>query len=99
MSINAEDFKSPLLTLLAEGFGVSDSPNGFFLDDGQAGLLGTIDKLSAATASAGLRPENATIAAHTNHVLFILDLFTAYERGEPFNADWAGSWHVQTVDA
>jgi hypothetical protein len=99
MSIKVEDFKNPLLMLLAEGFGVTDSPNGYFLDDGQSGLLGTIDRLSAATASAGLRPANATIAAHTNHVLFLLDLFAAYERGEQPSADWAGSWSVQQVDA
>ena len=85
--------------LLAEGFGVSDSAIGYFLDDGQSGLLGTIDRLTAATASAGLRPENATIAAHSNHVLFLLDLFMADERGEQPSADWAGSWTVQTVDA
>ncbi len=99
MSIKVEDFKNPLLMLLAEGFGVSDSPNGFFLDDGQSGLLGTLDKLDAATASARRRPANATIAAHANHVLFLLDLFLAYERGEQPSADWEGSWKVQVVDA
>lgn len=98
-SIKLEAFKNPLLMLLTEAFGVSDAANGYFLDDGHAGLLGTLDDLSAATASARLRPVNATIAAHTNHVLFLLDLFMAYERGEQPSADWEGSWQVQVVDA
>jgi hypothetical protein len=98
MTINVDDFKNSLLTLLAEGFGVSDAPDGFFLDDGQAGLLGTIDKLSAATASARLRPQNATIAAHSNHILYLLDVFVLYERGERPAAGWESSWEVQVVD-
>lgn len=99
MSMDEAGFKQTLLTLLAEGFGVSDADSSFFLDDGRAGLLGTLDKLDAATASAGLRPENATISAHANHVRFLLDIFIAYERGEQANHDWASSWAVQTVDA
>lgn len=97
-TIKVDEFKNPLLMLLAEAFGVSDAANGFFMDDGHSGLLGTLDGLTAVTASARLRPVNATIAAHTNHVLFLLDLFMAYERGEQPSHDWEGSWKVQLVD-
>jgi hypothetical protein len=99
MSIDVAGFKNNLLTLLPEAFGVSDAPNGYMLDDGHAGLLGTLEQVDAATASAGLRPQNATVAAHTNHILLLLDLFVAYDHGEQPQADWEGSWKVQQVDA
>ena len=50
--IKTEEFKKSLHGLLAEAFGVLESPHGFFLDTGQSGLLGTINRIDAATASA-----------------------------------------------
>jgi hypothetical protein len=96
--IQTEHFKQSLLTLLPEVFGATDAPHGYILDNGQAGLLGTLDNVEAATASARLRPENETVASHTNHVLFIVNLHNAFERGEQPEADWAGSWANQVVD-
>ena len=98
MSIDVAGFKNTMLTLMPELFGVADVPSSYMLDDGRAGLLGTLEKVDAATASAGLRPQNATIAAHTNHILLLLDLFVAYDHGEQPHADWEGSWKVQHVD-
>ncbi len=42
-----------------------------------------------------------TIAAHTEHLRFSLSLANRAFRGEnPYgNADWAGSWRTQTLDA
>jgi hypothetical protein len=96
--IKGEVFQQSLLTLLPEVFGVTDAPHGYILDNGQSGLLGTLDQVNAATASARLRPGNETVASHTNHVLFIVNLHNAFERGEHPQADWAGSWTNQVVD-
>jgi hypothetical protein len=98
--IKSEIFKQSLNTLLPEVFGVTDAPHGYILDNGQAGLLGTLDQVDSATASARLRPSNETIASHTNHVLFLVSLHNRFEAGEqPHDIDWAGSWTNQVVDA
>ena len=91
-------FKQSLAGLLAEAFGMSENPQGFFLDSGQAGLLDTINQLDAATASIPYRPDEETIAAHTGHVRWLLNFFAAYERGETPAPDWAASWQTQVVD-
>jgi hypothetical protein len=96
--IPVTDFTKSFFTLLAEIFGVTDAPHGYILDNGQTGMLGTIDKLSAEVASAAPTPEHATIASHTAHVLFIVQLFAAFERGEHPAADWEGSWSTRVVD-
>ncbi len=96
--IKGEVFQQSLLTLLPEVFGVTGAPHGYILDNGQSGLLGTLGQVDAATASARLRPGNETVASHTNHVLFIVNLHNAFERGEHPQADWAGSWTNQEVD-
>ena len=97
--IPTSDFKQPLLTLMAELFGVGAAPEGFILDSGKDGLIGTIAELSAETASAAPQSGEASIAAHCGHVLFLLQFFAAHERGETPDADWPGSWRTQTVDA
>ncbi len=97
--IEIEIFKRALTALLAEAFGVSDNPHGFFLDDGQAGLLGTIDKLDAAKANAALKPENETITSHCGHVLYLVQSFMLFEQGQFPKMDWPGSWHTRNVDA
>jgi hypothetical protein len=96
--IQTADFTKWLCVLLAETFGVADTADGYVLDSGQSGLLGTINTLSAAVASAAGRPEQATIASHCGHVLFILRLFDAYERGQQPAPDWQGSWTTRVVD-
>jgi len=83
---------------MAETFGVSDSPNNYMLESGRAGLLGTVNALSAATASAALTPDEPTIAAHCGHILFLLSFFSAYEQGQTPAADWPGSWLSRIVD-
>lgn len=96
--IKSEVFKQSLVLLLPEVFGVTDAPHGYILDNGQSGLLGTLDRVDAATASARLRPGNETVASHTNHIHFLVDLHNRFERGEQPHADWAGSWTNQVVD-
>lgn len=91
-------FTQSFFELFAEAFGVSTAPSGYFLDTGQSGLLGTINTLNTEVASATRSPEEATIAAHCGHILFLLQFFEAYERGETPNPDWAGSWTTRIVD-
>ncbi len=91
-------FTQSFFVLFAETFGVSDAPSGYFLDTGQSGLIGTINTHGAEVASAARTPEEATIAAHCGHVLFLLHFFAAYERGETPTPDWAGSWTTRVVD-
>ena len=92
------EFKSWFLLLLAEIFGVADTPDGRILETGRSGLMGTIDALSAEVASAAPAPDQAAIASHCGHVLFLIEYFAGYERGETPEADWEGSWAIRTVD-
>ena len=87
-----------LTTLLAETFGVSDSPDGYMLESGRAGLMGTINALDASTASVALAPGEPAIAAQCGHILFLLSFFSAYEQGQTPAADWEGSWARRVVD-
>lgn len=70
-----------LTTLLAETFGVSDSPDGYMLETGHSGLLGTVDAISANLASRALTTQEPTIAGHCGHILFLLKFFDTYEQG------------------
>lgn len=96
--IETATFTRPFLALLAETFGVGDASAGYILDTGQSGLIGTINTLSAAVASAAHTPDEATIAAHCGHILFLLRFFAAHERGETPEPDWPASWSTRVVD-
>ena len=77
------------------------APDGaaYILNSGDAGLLRSLDTLSAEAAST--RPEGgASIAAHVEHVRYGLSLLNRWAAGEqPFaDADWSASWEKQTVD-
>jgi hypothetical protein len=70
------------------------------LNSGDAGLLRSLDKLSAAQASRSL-DGGATIAAHAQHVRYGLSLMNrwAAEGGNPFaDATWDAAWKVSHVD-
>lgn len=98
-AIEATTFQQSLLALLSEAFGTSGAPSSMFLDSVSAGLLPTVSSLSAEQASRAVAPGRTTIAAQCGHVLFLLQLFAAAERGESPEADWAGSWSRATVTA
>ena len=51
-------------------------------------------------ASQSLKSGNATVAAHCNHVFFLLQVVEKYLRGKDFKTkreDWEDNWHVTTV--
>ena len=96
--ISTTEFSKWFLLLFAETFGVADTPNGYILETGTSGLLGTIATVSAPVASFTPTPAQASIAGHCGHILFLIKYFAAYERGETPLADWAGSWATSQVD-
>ena len=80
--------------------GVTSSRGGFMLNTGDAGMLASLDKLSAEDASHS-SAGGATIAAHTEHVRYGLSLMNrwAAEGGNPFaNAKWDEAWKITRVD-
>lgn len=71
----------------------------YMLNPGDAGLLRSLDTLSAQQASA--RPNGAaSIAAHAEHLRYGLSLMNRWAAGEnPFSdASWSASWERQEVD-
>jgi hypothetical protein len=72
----------------------------FILNSGDAGLLRSLDKLTAADASRASQG-GATIAAHAQHVRYGLSLMNrwAAEGGDPFaDATWDAAWKIAAVD-
>jgi hypothetical protein len=82
-------------------YGVISSRGGFMLNTGDAGMLASLDTLSADGASHSSNG-GATIAAHAQHVRYGLSLMNqwAAEGGNPFaNAKWDEAWKITRVDA
>jgi hypothetical protein len=72
----------------------------FILNTGDAGLLKSLDKLSAADASRSVN-DGATIAAHAQHVSYGLSLMNRWGRegGNPFaDATWDDAWKISAVN-
>jgi hypothetical protein len=93
---------APILgTLFAELVeGPPQRGGAFMLNSGDAGLLRSLDRLSAPEASQSTNG-GATIAAHAQHVRYGLSLMNqwASEGGNPFaNARWDEAWKTSTVD-
>lgn len=73
----------------------------FMLNSGDAGLLRSLDRISADDASRSSN-DGATIAAHAQHLRYGLSLMNEWagKGGNPFaNAKWDEAWKVSTVDA
>ena len=71
---------------------------GYMLNAGDEGLLRSLDKLTAAAASA-VTPTGSSIAAHVDHLRYGLSLMNRWSAGEsPFkDADWSASWKKTAV--
>src|SRR3982751_6903507 len=72
----------------------------YMLNRGDAGLLRSLDTLSAGQASA-VTHGGASIAAHVEHLRYGLSLMNRWSAGEnPFDtADWSTSWRHTRVTA
>src|SRR6187551_2575304 len=91
--------RSPVLSMLRELFDGASPKSGWILNPKDPGLLRSLDKLSAAEASAP-GSTGSSIAAHVDHVRYGLELMNGWGRGEkPFgDADYSASWRRGTVD-
>jgi hypothetical protein len=88
-----------LFAELVDGAGPAAGP--FVLNTGDAGLLRSLETLSADAASQSVN-DGATIAAHAQHLRFGLSLMNrwATEGGNPFaDAKWDEAWKTSRVDA
>ena len=83
-----------LTTLLRELLDGSAAEACWVLNPGDAGLLRSLDQLSAAAASAPAPGGGPSIAAHVDHLRYGLELMNRWSEGEdPWgDADWGASW-------
>ena len=99
--IDTHDISSSLTQLFSELIDGASAPGGaVILNSGDAGLLRSLDKLTAAQASRALEG-GATIAAHAEHIYYGLSLMNrwASEGGNPFaDAKWDEAWKTSGVD-
>src|SRR5262245_27343546 len=99
--MNTENLAGSLTTLLSELVDGADTNGGaYVLNSGDAGLLRSLDKLSAADASQAVHG-GATIAARAQHVRYGLALMNRWGRegGNPFaDATWDDAWRSGVVD-
>jgi len=103
MNIDSAQIKKILLALLAEAYDGPENPRmTWFVDNEPAcGLLGTLEKLSAAEAGKPLdKVTGMSIASHAGHLRFSLNLANRALRGEDVHstANWKDSWGYRTVD-
>jgi hypothetical protein len=98
--MNTRDFGNTLPTLFAELIDGAPQTEAFMLNRGDAGLLRSLDKLSATAASATTQL-GSSIAAHVDHLRYGLSLMNRWSAGEnPFDdADWSASWRKTRVSA
>jgi hypothetical protein len=95
--MNTSELAGTLTTLFTEL--VDGPPKGaYMLNPGDAGLLRSLDRLSAEAASAPTQG-GASIAAHVEHLRYGFSLMNRWAAGEnPFeDADWSASWRRTTV--
>jgi hypothetical protein len=93
-------FASLLVTLLGELIHGSPDPGArtYVLNQGDAGLLASLDRLSAAAASA--THGGPSIAAHADHLRYGLSLLNRWTNGNPPpwpDMDWTASWRKNVV--
>ena len=96
--MRTDDIAPTLRTLFSELTEGAPTTGAYMLNRGDAGLLASLDRLSAYDASAP-RTGGATIAAHVEHLRYGLSLMNRWAAGEhPFEtAQWAPSWQTTTV--
>ncbi len=99
--MNTHELPDTLSVLMRELVHGSPDPKfgTYILNRGDVGLVDSLDKLSAAEASAS-NAGGGTIAAHVDHVRYGLSLLNRWAAGEvaPWkDADWTASWKKPTV--
>jgi hypothetical protein len=96
--VNTTDLATALAGLMTELVDGAPETAAHILNRGDPGLLRSLDRLSAAAASAVV-PGGSSVAAHAEHLRYGLSLMNRWAVGDnPFaDADWAQSWAKTTV--
>jgi hypothetical protein len=99
MAVLANTLRDAMTTVLREALDGPPQSGAYFLNHGDRGLLASLDALSAQEASA--RPDGrASVAAHTDHLRYGLELLNRWAVGEQdpwHDANFATSWKRQQV--
>ena len=92
-------FQRAVSTVLGELVDGAGREMCWVLNPGDPGLLRSLERLSAAAASAPAPGTGASIAAHVDHLRYGLQLLNRWNRGEdPFgDADYSASWRRVSV--
>jgi hypothetical protein len=101
MAPRVEAFHSSMSQLFSELVDGPPPGDAYMLNPGDAGLLRSLDRISAAAASRPASAGGASIAAHVDHICYGLELLNRWSDGDPnpwATADWAASWTHGTVD-
>lgn len=97
--MDTQDISSSFVRLFSELVEGAQASFNYVLNGGDAGLLRSLDRLSAADASKS-SAGGATIAAHVEHLRFGLSLMNRWAAGEtdPWSdADWRAAWQTTAV--
>lgn len=89
-----KDFNNALNYLFRETFEGSPPKGSIYLDRG-VGVFNTIANLDAETASTSIA--GASIAAHTEHLRYYLEVLSNFLQGIVQGADWNKSWQIKRV--
>lgn len=102
MDVETPLFQEAIGRILAEVMEGPPGTEGFLLNPGDRGLVGTLDGIDERLASRRTRDGRASIAAHVDHVVYGFSLLNRWAAGEPnpwATADWEASWQRNTVTA
>lgn len=96
--MRTDDIAPTLAALFSELVEGTPKSGGFMLNPNDEGLLRSLDKLSAAGASA-TTATGSSVAAHVDHLRYGLSLMNRWSAGQnPFkDAQWSDSWSKTTV--
>lgn len=91
-------FTEELLQILKETFeGPPPVGQSAFIEKG-TGLFQTLDGVPAEVASAQLRVDGSTIAAHSEHIRFYVAVHYKLMLGSRDAIDWDESWRIKAVN-
>jgi hypothetical protein len=95
--VGTREMVEQVLGVLSETFEGPQESWSYFTDTGRdGGMVGTLERLDAATASRTLG--RTSIAAHVNHVIFALHASARWIEGDRSTHSLAESWSVSAVD-
>lgn len=96
--MNSSSLGSTLTTLFGELVDGASAYDAYMLNSDDTGLLASLDRISAAEASASVA-DGSSIAAHASHLRYSLSLMNRWEGGtDPYTgADFTDSWRRTTV--